>query len=230
MAPGTAIVRGLFSYLIFAGASLATTVYSNPEFGTADAGGWTEYPTATTVAIGELPSGEPAAILSTAPVEWVASGFAGNVLFNTQRMGALMNVALRPEYPAGFFPSAAMSPIDWVPVASYDFGQIQRGQINPVMLNYGAMSNAVGRITALGWMGSQMTEDGTPIQYAEYYGIHTANYGWGGWDATDWGNWDLLDPADIPEPSTITLLSLGLLIAAWRGWRTSGRSRCPRNF
>jgi hypothetical protein len=123
------------------------------------------------------------------------------------------DIAAQGGTSTNLFGGYAQLLIDMQPVAGYDFGMLQQGQIKTATFTVQDLVASGQHSLGIEYWRPAGTDGATPYQYVYNF---NASYGF---DAS----------VDAPEPSTIALLLLGLAALAMRGRTRHGRSARPRH-
>ncbi len=109
--------------------------------------------------------------------------------------------------------------IDFTPVANFDFGSIDAGEIRTTYIDNALVASAMQHTTGLQWYKTGSLAISNPYEFVSGFRPNSTSF---------------RVPADFavegPEPSTIALFSLGLALLAWRGRSSLRRNMRPRTF
>jgi len=214
--------------LLTAAAAHADSVISNGGFQQ----GLTNWSTFTTTN-GTLGTGEPQVVafspdtLNTYTAVQLEVGQAvqtsgvsmegGGILQFVTLPGGMVNIQAEIAAHGGtttnLFGGYAQLLIDMQPVAGYDFGMLQQGQIKTATFTVQELVQSGQHSLGIEYWRPAGADTTTPYQYVYNFNATT------GFDAS----------VDAPEPSTIGLLLLGLAALAMRGRTRPGRSARPRH-
>jgi hypothetical protein len=220
---------GLIAVLLTAAAAHADSVISNGGFQQ----GLTNWSTFTT-SNGTLGTGEPQAVafspdnantynavkfevgqvVQTSGVDMEGGGILQFVTLPGGMVNIQANIAAQGGTSTNLFGGYAQLLIDMQPVAGYDFGMLQQGQIKTATFTVDELVQSGQHSLGIEyWRPAGSDTTTTPYQYVYNFNATT------GFDAS----------VDAPEPSTIGLLLLGLAALAMRGRTRLGRSARPRH-